>query len=47
MRREVMDLKHGTIKSKILRGKLGIDNLFIGFGLLGILLIPGYFYIKQ
>lgn len=41
-----MDLKHGVIKSKILRGKLGIDNLFIGFGILGIAMIPTFFYMK-
>ena len=41
-----MNLKYGIVKSAILRGRLGIDNFFIGFALLGVFIIPTFFYIR-
>ena len=40
----MMNLKYGIVKSSILRGRLGIDNFFIGFALFGVFLIPSFFY---
>ena len=41
-----MKKRYGEVGSKILRGKLGVDNFFIAFGLLGMFGIPLYFYFK-
>lgn len=46
-RNQIMDKKYGIIKSNILRGKLGIDNIFLGIAILGIFVIPSYFYFKD
>lgn len=42
-RRALLDRRLGQTGSKVLRGKLGVDTFFLGFGLLGVLLIPLYF----
>lgn len=46
-RRAVLEKKHGPINSFIMRGRLGMDNLFLGFAFVGALIIPLYFYFKD
>lgn len=37
----------GEVGAAILRGKLGVDNLFLAFGITGMFLLPCYFYWKR
>ena len=30
-----------------MRGRLGVDNLFLGFAFLGVIIIPSYFYFRD
>jgi hypothetical protein len=38
--------QHGLTKSALLRGKLGVDTFFIGFGIIGLFMLPVYFYYR-
>ena len=40
------EMREYPILSQIKRGKLGVDNIFILFALLGSAMIPTYFYFK-
>ena len=40
-----MNLWYGMVLSTILRGRLGIDNFFLGFAIFGVFIIPTFFYI--
>lgn len=39
--------KSTNLAANILRGRLGVDVLFLGFAVTGMFLIPSYFYFKQ
>jgi hypothetical protein len=37
-------MRYSPILSQIKRGKLGVDNLFILFAIVGSVALPAYFY---
>ena len=37
----------GRVGTALLRGKLGIDTLFLAFGITGMFLLPAYFHLKR
>lgn len=43
---KIREFKKDPIMSQIKRGKLGVDNFFILFGIFGSLMIPLYFFNK-
>jgi hypothetical protein len=45
-KRKLADYRRDPIMAQIKRGKLGVDNFFILFGIFGSLLIPVYIYNK-
>lgn len=45
-KRKLADYRRDPVMAQIKRGKLGVDNFFILFGIFGSLLIPLYIYRK-
>jgi hypothetical protein len=39
--------RHGEVMSKILYGRLGVDTFFVLFGILGVFMIPWYFWNRK